>query len=315
MPQYPDSGIGRRCFARRASTRKTLPVGTAKSGPPSLRRSATTLSVATFAAAQLLRFVPRVKVSRAVGRLCELSLPPRVSHWAMSTYSAVYGVNLAEAERPARGYKSFDEFFTRRLKTNARSIADSALVSPADGRIVSAGAIVEKTTLLVKGQPYTTSELTGISGDADRYANGHFAVIYLSPRDYHRVHAPVDGLITEVQATDGDLFPVNSIGERHVPGLFVRNLRVAIAIDTECWGRVTVVMVGATIVGRITVTALESAAPSPQPRLPSPVAVCRGDEIGIFHLGSTVVMLTEKRLPIAAEPRAVVYGQDLMGPR
>jgi phosphatidylserine decarboxylase len=146
--------------------------------------------------------------------------------------------------------------------------------------------------------------------DARRYHGGQFAVVYLSPRDYHRVHAPVSGRVTVVRSMPGDLYPVNSIGERHVPSLFATNRRVAIVIDTERQGKVTVTMVGAMIVGRITVTGVEGRdVPLGTHVLEPPRRVARGDEIGIFHLGSTAVVFVEP----GASPWSRSIGPVLLG--
>ena len=146
----------------------------------------------------------------------------------------------------------------------------------------------------VKNRPYRVAELIGDETDAKRYAGGQFAIVYLSPRDYHRVHSPIAGDISIIRSLPGDLFPVNSLGERHVPSLFSKNRRVAIAIDTPALGRVTVTMVGAIIVGRISVTAMPGPdVPLGEHRLAPPVHVEKGDEIGIFHLGSTAIVFVE----------------------
>jgi hypothetical protein len=118
------------------------------------------------------------------------------------------------------------------------------------------GPIDPGSRLLVKGRAYEVSELTGDPADKQRYAGGSFAIVYLSPRDYHRVHSPVDGVIRTVRVVGGDLYPVNPIGERHVPKLLATNHRVAICIDSERFGRVSAVMVGAIVVGRISVKVL-----------------------------------------------------------
>jgi phosphatidylserine decarboxylase len=164
------------------------------------------------------------------------------------------------------------------------------------------GPVLPGGRLSIKGRPYALSELVGDEREVSRYEGGQFAIVYLSPRDYHRVHAPVAGVTPLVRSMPGDLYPVNSIGERHVPSLFARNRRVAIAIDTPDQGRVTVVMVGAMIVGRITVTAVPGRdVPLGLHTLEKPLAVERGDEIGVFHLGSTAVVFLEKG---AASPLA-----------
>jgi len=150
------------------------------------------------------------------------------------------------------------------------------------------------------------ADLVGDPAEAARYEGGQFAIVYLSPRDYHRVHAPIGGRITRVRSLPGDYFPVNSIGERHVPSLFSTNRRVAIVVDTASRGRVTVVMVGAMIVGRITVSAVDARdVPLGDHVIDPPLAVACGDEIGMFHLGSTAVVFVEKgRSPPLRSARA-----------
>jgi phosphatidylserine decarboxylase len=142
-------------------------------------------------------------------------------------------------------------------------------------------------------------------------------VVYLSPRDYHRVHAPVSGVIRRIRSIPGDYYPVNTVGMRHIPRLFCRNRRVAIEIDShdDCPGRVTVVMVVAMIVGRITTVGIDARdVPFGDHTFDPPLRVARGDEIGVFHLGSTTVVLVEEES--AGERRAgvgpVLYGQALL---
>lgn len=271
------------------------------------------MSLSTFAAAQLLRVIPRVRISRAVGRLCDRPLPQTVSKTIVHAYSRAYGVNLEEAEPNEAGYGSFDEFFTRPLRAGARNISSDAVVSPADGQLSVVGRVDAGARLFVKGQPYEVGELIGDVTDAARYSGGEFAVIYLAPGDYHRVHSPVDGTVSLVRAIAGDLYPVNTIGQLHVPRLFVRNSRAAIAIDTNGLGRVTVVLVGAVIVGRITVTGIDA------PDVPPGVhtlghPITRGGEVGAFHLGSTVVVLLEPGISVSRPLGRVRYGESLLRP-
>jgi phosphatidylserine decarboxylase len=272
------------------------------------------VGLATYAAAQLLRALPRVRLSRAVGELCELPLSPPVSRAIMGVYSRAYRVNMDEAMPEAGPYASFDAFFTRPLKEGARLVSADAVVCPADGKLSSCGRVDSGSRIFVKGQHYDVGELIGDARDAARYSGGEFAVVYLAPGDYHRVHSPVDGEVTLVRGVAGDLYPVNSIGERHIPQLFVRNHRAAIVIDTRGLGRVTVVMVGAVIVGRITISALPgrpSAAPGVHPVNP-PQSVARGQEIGMFHLGSTAVVLLEPGVSVGRPLGKVRYGESLL---
>ncbi len=269
------------------------------------------MSVSTFAAARLIRALPRVPLSRAVGRLCEQPLPTKFSKLVQSIYCSAYDVNLDEAE--SRGpYPSFDAFFTRPLKAGARPISADDVVSPADGKLSASGPVDSGCRIQVKKQSYDVAELLGDPADSGRYRGGTFGVVYLAPSDYHRVHSPVDGRITCVRGIPGDLYPVNAIGEEHFEGLFVRNNRVCICIDTEKMGRVSVVMVGATIVGRISVSVIpEPAVPAGETRLDPGRQVGRGEEIGMFHLGSTAVVLFEPGVNFGRSLGTIRMGESL----
>ncbi len=273
------------------------------------------MSAATFAAAQLLKVLPRTRLSRAVGVLCERPLAPPMSRAIERLYATLYRVDMGEAAQHDGAYPTFDAFFTRDLKPGARRVSADVIVSPSDGVVESTGPVDSGSRVFVKGQPYDVGELVGDPKDASRFAGGSFAVVYLSPRDYHRVHSPVDGAITRVLGIPGDLYPVNKIGERHVPRLFVRNNRVAIAIDTQGLGRVYVVMVGAVIVGRISVGVIpEPAVPPGDHSIVPPVASKKGDELGIFHLGSTAVLLVEPGITLARSVGPIRYGESLLKP-
>ncbi|MEZ4221897.1 MAG: archaetidylserine decarboxylase [Polyangiaceae bacterium] len=248
-----------------------------------------------------------------MGKLCESELSPRVSRIVERAYSRAYDVNMEEVAARGGPYASFDEFFTRPLKPGARPVSEDAVVSPADGRLESTGPVEPSGRIFVKGRPYEVGELLGSPTEAAPFAGGSFAVVYLSPRDYHRVHCPVDGDVGLVRGIPGDLFPVNSIGERHVPRLFVRNNRVVIYIDTPGLGRVALIMVGAIVVGRISVTLVPGpAVPAGDHALSPRASVARGDELGMFHLGSTAVMLLEPGLQIVRKTGPILYGQSLL---
>ncbi len=224
------------------------------------------------------------------------SFLPAISKRIVGLYARAYRVDLDEAAPIEGEFPSFDAFFTRALRDGARPPCPSAdaFASPADGRVEAIGPVESGGRILVKGKPYTCADLVGDADDARRYDGGQFSVVYLSPRDYHRVHSPVAGTIRAVRSMPGDYFPVNAIGERHIEGLFARNRRVAILIDTEKHGRVTVVMVSAMIVGRVSVTGIDARdVPFGTHTLEPPLHVQRGDEIGIFRLGSTAVVFVE----------------------
>jgi phosphatidylserine decarboxylase len=257
------------------------------------------MSAVTYATAQILRVLPRQRIGQAIGRLADSPWPAPVGRAIVGLYSRLYDIELGEyvESRDDGGWPSFDAFFTRKLRDGARSIDRDprAVLSPADGRIESMSRIDERGTFLVKGRHYSVEELAGSADHARRLLGGVGFVVYLSPRDYHRVHAPVSGKIRRIRSMPGDYYPVNAIGMRHVENLFCRNRRVAIEIEADGGvGRVTVVMVVAMIVGRI--TAIGSDAPDVPfgvHAFDPPLRVERGEELGIFHLGSTAVVLVE----------------------
>jgi phosphatidylserine decarboxylase len=266
---------------------------------------------ATELAASGLALVPRVAMSRLVGRIAVLPLPSPLANASVAGYCALLGVDLTEAEPSEQPYRTLDALFTRRLRPGARPVSPDALVSPADG-VLQATGVVDGGSLTIKGGPYLVGELTGDEEDTARCRGGAFAVVYLSPRDYHRVHAPVDGAVVCTTGIPGDLFPVNSLSER-VPKLFCRNSRVAIRLETRDFGRVTLVMVGAMNVGRIGIDVLGGAeATCGRVPLDPPRSLVRGDEVGVFHLGSTVVVITEKPASLLAPGRPVRLGQSLL---
>jgi len=230
-----------------------------------------------------------------------------------AAYSTVFDVDMHEASNEPQPYATFDAFFTRTLRPGVRRVSDDVVVSPADGVIAATGPVDSGSRIFVKGRPYDVADLVGDPKEAARLVAGSFSVVYLSPRDYHRVHSPVDGAISLIRGIPGDLYPVNAIGERHVPRLFVRNNRVVFAIDTKGLGRVVVVMVGAVIVGRISATSIDAPAvpPGDHPFDP-PHEVKRGDEIGVFHLGSTAVLLVEQGITLARSVGPVRYGESLL---
>ncbi len=209
-----------------------------------------------------------------------------------------YGVNMAEAAEPdITRYASFNDFFTRALKPGARPLAAADLVCPVDGAISQFGAIEGDQIFQAKGHHYSTTALVG--GDrelAARFDGGSFATIYLSPRDYHRIHMPTDGRLTRMIYVPGELFSVNPATARGVPGLFARNERV-VCVFESARGPFVLVLVGATIVGSMA-TVWHGVVNPPRTRdvrqwhyEGQAVALRQGDEMGRFLLGSTVVLL------------------------
>ncbi len=209
-----------------------------------------------------------------------------------------YNVNMAEAANPdIASYTSFNDFFTRALKPGARPLAQADLICPVDGAISQFGPIAKDQVFQAKGHTYSTTALVG--GDAAaaaRFDNGHFATLYLSPRDYHRIHMPCAGELTRMVHVPGDLFSVNPTTARGVPGLFARNERVVCFFESA-QGPFVLVLVGATIVGSMA-TMWHGQVNPPRTGVlrqwdyaPGQVSLQKGDEMGRFLLGSTVVML------------------------
>ncbi|MES3035383.1 MAG: archaetidylserine decarboxylase [Gemmatimonadota bacterium] len=209
-----------------------------------------------------------------------------------------YGVNMREAAEPdVAKYQTFNDFFTRALKPGARPISNGDLVCPVDGAISQCGEIEADQILQAKGHQYSVRALLG--GDADLaadYVDGSFATIYLSPKDYHRIHMPCDGRLLRMTHVPGDLFSVNPATARSVPGLFARNERVICLFETDT-GPFVMILVGATIVGSMATT-WHGVVNAERPGTvrswqydDQEIRLAKGDEMGRFQLGSTVVML------------------------
>jgi len=237
-------------------------------------------------------------------------------------FVARYNVNMAEAANPdITSYASFNDFFTRALKPGARPLAAADLICPVDGAISQFGPIAKDQIFQAKGHTYSTTALVG--GDAEaaaRFDNGHFATLYLSPRDYHRIHMPCAGELTRMVHVPGDLFSVNPTTARGVPGLFARNERVVCFFESA-QGPFVLVLVGATIVGSMATVWHGQVNPPRTGTLrqwdyaKGQVRLQQGEEMGRFLLGSTVVMLFP-RGPLQFNPqwapmRAIQLGEAM----
>ncbi len=219
---------------------------------------------------------------------------------AIPWFIARYGVNMAEAAEPADAYACFNDFFTRALRDGARPLASADLVCPVDGAVIACGNIEAGQLLQAKGHRYSTRALLG--GDARLAAlfdDGEFATLYLSPKDYHRIHMPCDARLLRMIHVPGQLFSVNPTTTRSVPGLFARNERV-VCLFESARGPFAMVLVGATIVGSMA-TVWHGVVNPPRPgevrewRYDGAAIMLRqGEEMGRFLLGSTVVMLFQK---------------------
>ncbi|WP_269630695.1 archaetidylserine decarboxylase [Pelomonas sp. BJYL3] len=231
-----------------------------------------------------------------------------------------YGVNMAEAANPdPAAYPTFNEFFTRALRPGARPLAVADLLCPVDGAISQFGRIERDQIFQAKGHHFSTTALVG--GDATlaaRYEDGHFANVYLSPKDYHRIHMPCAGRLLRMIHVPGDLFSVNPVTARGVPGLFARNERVVCEFERPDGERFVMVLVGATIVGSMA-TVWHGVVNPPRPGQvrewryeDQRIELAQGAEMGRFLLGSTVVMLFPKG-PLKFNPAWLPAGPVRLG--
>jgi len=256
--------------------------------------------------AVLLQYlIPKQAITALAGKLAHLQ-GGRTTIAVISWFVARYNVNMAEAANPdITSYKSFNEFFTRPLKVGVRPIAQADFICPVDGAISQFGQIKKDQIFQAKGHMYSTAALVG--GDAHlaaKFENGHFACLYLSPKDYHRIHMPCDGTLKSMTYVPGLLFSVNPTTAQGVPGLFARNERVVCEFSSANHGSFVMVLVGATIVGSMaTVWHAEKDGIINLPRTSNirtwsyengNIVLKQGEEMGRFLLGSTVVMLFEK---------------------
>lgn len=242
--------------------------------------------------------MPKQRLTTFAGRVAGAkggSMTTRLIRW----FVGKYGVNMEEAENPdIASYTSFNDFFTRPLRPGVRPLANAAFVCPVDGAISQFGAIDDHHILQAKGHRFTTTELVG--GDAElarQFQHGSFANLYLSPKDYHRLHMPCDGKLTRMIYVPGALFSVNPTTARGVPNLFARNERVVCVFESEQYGPFVMVLVGATIVGSMA-TVWHGVVNPKRPQKISEwryedqnIVLMKGEEMGRFLLGSTIVML------------------------
>jgi phosphatidylserine decarboxylase len=271
---------------------------------------------------------PRARVGAAysalVGWGAKRSLPPRLRKLAYRAFARAVGANLDEVELELAGYPSLGDFFARRLRHGARQVDTSpaAIISPCDGAIAARGEAVAGTLVQAKGRHYQLAELVADAELAAHLTDGPYVTIYLSPRDYHRVHAPADAQVLGYDYLPGALWPVNPRVAARRDGLLARNERVVIRMNAGALGHVALVMVGASGVGNIRLApALGGAeactdwraAAEPRRVELAGVQLGRGDELAAFQLGSTVVLLFEPgKVALAGEVGDTVrFGQRI----
>jgi phosphatidylserine decarboxylase len=281
----------------------------------------------------IMRLLPQAALSRLFGQLADIPVPRAIRPLVHGLVARILGMDLSEAAKPLTAYESVNELFVRPLRDGIRTWPrdPGALASPVDGILGQLGHTEKGRLVQAKGRSYTVTELLG-GVDVDRFANGSFITLYLSPRHYHRMHAPCAGAIVAAWHIPGALFPVNAAASMHIDNLFPRNERLICEMETPALGRVAVVAVGAYNVGRISaafdeqwtgtrgerwVTNRPGGARAESRRYNPPLPTAMGAEIMAFHLGSTVVLLTERPVQFveSAEPqREIRLGEELGRP-
>jgi len=255
----------------------------------------------------LVSRLPQGPLSRAAGRLADIRLARPLRRPVLTAFAKMAGLDVSEAELPLADYPTLDAFFVRRLKPGLRPMPDDpgVVVSPVDGQLAELGQIEDGRLLQVKGVRYSVADLLDDPAEAAHYRDGLYITIYLSPRDYHRIHAPCSGSLDWARHVPGRVFPVNPPAVALVPDLFARNERLICALDGTA-GRLAVVAVAAFNVGRIAAEFDPSwngprggvtnrrGVEAASRRYDPPIEIARCDELMAFHLGSTIVMLIER---------------------
>lgn len=245
----------------------------------------------------ITRILPKRRLSRWVGKLMHWQPPTFLARASVRLFAGFYNIDLTEAEKPYDQYPSIGEFFVRRLKPGIRPVAEAWAVHPADSQITQCAVIDGDSLIQAKGLKYSLSNFTQDPEAHKKWSGGIFLTYYLCPTDYHRVHSPVDGVITDVRYMPGSLWPVNEWSTTNIANLFSVNERILVEIETDL-GPVAVVFVGATNVGHIVLSFDEKVQGNQKgPHIFShkkyspPINVHKGQELGMFRMGSTVVML------------------------
>lgn len=246
---------------------------------------------------QILKILPKNLISLVVGQAAQVQKPEKAALKLRDWFIKRYNINLAEAELPLHEYRSLAQLFTRKLKPGVRPLA-TGIVHPCDGVLTVAEHIENHRVIQAKGRHYSLPQLLNDSLAMEQYQGGTHIVYYLCPTDYHRVHAPLDAEIVSVIHVPGYLWPVNQWSTNNIDELFAVNERVIFNMKTPL-GPVAMVMVGATNVGRISVSfdadictnrMWQSHLPF-EKHYPKPIRIQKGDEMGVFNMGSTVVMV------------------------
>lgn len=272
----------------------------------------------------ILYVLPKKVLSQLFGQLMHIELPGFLRIWSLRFFAQMYKLNMSEAEKDLNQYRSIGDLFTRKLKAGMRPLSESPILHPADSVISQAGPIHAGQCLQAKDRQFSLMQFIQDENWVKTYSDGVFVTYYLCPTDYHRVHSPVDGQILSWKHIPGNLWPVNSWSTENIENLFAVNERVILEIESRL-GPCLLVFVGATNVGQISLsfdshfrTNSSEQKKSLQKKLNPVVNINRGQELGVFHMGSTVVMIYPNTIRMQKEDwssfhgKAVKYGQALL---
>ena len=267
-----------------------------------------------------LWILPRNLISRVCGYIADLHIPSFVLKPLIKLFSKIFGVNLEESEKKISEFRTFNEFFTRRLIKESRPIDQkkNSIISPVDGYIGEFGTINNGKLIQAKGLKYRIDDLLDDQNRTNKYTDGKFITIYLAPQNYHRIHSMMNGEVREFSYIPGDLWTVSPLGLHHVNNLFARNERLTTYIQSKK-GECAIVKVGATVVGRIRVNyhnqiSNRKGALAKRIVLEKPFNLKKGQEIGQFELGSTVICLFPPKQIELYELKVgqkIFYGQSI----
>jgi phosphatidylserine decarboxylase len=251
----------------------------------------------------LLFVLPKKLLSRFVGFLMGLKLPKLLRKPIIGGFASVYNINLMEAERALETYPSIGDFFVRRLKEGARPISECEIVHPADALISQASSIASGALIQAKGKTYDIVKFLGSEDYAKKLTRPKFMTYYLCPTDYHRVHSPITAKVKSIQHIPGNLWPVNNWSVERIDELFAINERVVVELEAAV-GTMYCVLVGATNVGKMTLSfdpeiiSNRSNVKKPIYKEYENVILNKGDELGCFHMGSTVVLVMDEAFAV-----------------
>lgn len=247
----------------------------------------------------MLALFPKRLFTFVLGSVSKSRFSKRLIPW----YIRHYGIDVTEMHGQIHDYHTLTQFFSRKLKADMRPIANSLIVSPVDGITSEYGSIHDGTMIQAKGVSYTVAALLGSESDAKLFADGAYITLYLSPKDYHRIHMPCTGILQRFRHIPGDLYPVNASGVRSVRGLFAKNERVVTFAQTENGAPFAIVKVGAAGVGSVRTSYLPQyrwrhRARGPHHEGALSVYIPQGEEVGWFEFGSTVILVFSNELTL-----------------